>query len=233
MNQSDLGIRLRQSFGGEPGHEGSPHQATLTDLEKKCVDTLEARGRGIDCAYPARDLAYRLNLDVDESGDLQTEDYAKRNLRELINHLIISHNIPIICRAGPGGGYFLPDSEAEVEEFYRSFHRRAMTGLVKASRGKKAAFVDIVGQLSFAFDSAEGAAAIERLSLTPDADPVPAWVQLVTRFLDKISAEPDRYAAEIRRIQGAYGDIFVPLETVRELKSKTAELQDLLARIAA
>jgi len=107
-----------------------------------------------------------------------------------------------------------------------------MTGLVKASRGKKSAFVDIATQLVLGFDSPETKEAVERLQLTPDSDSVPAWVSMVTQFLDRLSGNPEKYAAEIRHIQQQYGDIFVPAEKVRMLREKTAEFQQLLREIA-
>jgi len=67
---------------------------------------------------------------------------AKRRLRSVINHLIIRHGIPIMCEAGKGGGYYLPGDESEVEQNHARFHRRAMTGLMKASRARKSAYGD-------------------------------------------------------------------------------------------
>jgi len=195
------------------------HNPELTPLERDCLSALEESGTGNKAALSAKALA----ADIGEE---------PRDLRSLINHLIITHGIPIVCKAGTGGGYFLPASEAEISEFYQTFHRRAMTGLDKASRGKKGAFVEIVSQLSLGFDEPGNREAIDKLRLCPEDDPVPAWVQVVTRFLDRMADSPEKYAAEIRRIQSAYGDIFVPREKVRLLKEKTAEFQRLLREIA-
>ena len=206
------------------------HDLQLTDLESKCLDTLQQRGAGEKVAISAADLARAVGLEdyASEGGT----DEGKRDLRHLINHLIISHSIPIMCKAGFKGGYFLPGDETEVQRFYGAFHRRAMTGLVKASRGRKASFVDIMTQLSLGFDDPETKEALEQLRLTADADPVPAWVQIATRLLDRISDDPERYAAEIRKLQGKYGDIFVRREKVSELKRMTAQFQELLKEIA-
>jgi hypothetical protein len=204
------------------------HLEALTPLEQRCLSVLEEKGLGQAAALPAAALTAAVGL---ESGD-RNEDHGKRHTRKLINHLIMTHRIPIICQAGAGGGYYLPGDEAEVARFYKTFHARAMTGLVKASRGRKAAFVEIITQLSLGFDDPAAQAAIERLRLTPDEDPVPAWVQLTTRLLDRLQADPQRYAAEIRELQRAYGDIFVPRDKVVELKKRTAEFQQLLAEIA-
>ena len=219
MDMSELGI----------GADGT-HRGELTDLEDRCMRVLKGRGKGLAAAISAEQLTWALGLDFD--GYNPVED-GKRSVRTLINHLIISHGKPIMCRAGKGGGYFLSGSVADVEGFERAFHKRAMTGLIKMSRGKKAAFVEIVGQLSLGFDDPETQAAIEKFQLTPDQDPTPAWVDLTTKFLDRISDDPEKYSSQIRAIQEKYGDIFVPRETVRELKAKTSEFQQLLSRIAA
>ncbi len=217
MRETDLGIQ------GDGTHEKA-----LTPLESDCLRILEERGSGKDMALPARHLTCMLGLDSADAAS----DHGTRNTRTLINHLIITHRLPIICQAGSGGGYYLVGSEGESEQFYRSFHARAMTGLIKASRGRKAAYVDKMLQLTLGFDDPESAAALERLRLSPEEDPVPAWVHLTTRLLDRLHSDPQRYADEILKLQRAYGDIFVPRDKVTVLKQKTAEFQQLLAEIA-
>ena len=215
MKESDLGI-----------YEGK-HDEKLTPVESCALEILEDRGKGSGAAISAREFATDLNRESDlDMGQKQ------RDVRKLVNHLIMTHGIPIICQAGPGGGYYIAACEAEVTRFYTTFHRRAMTGLVKASRGKKSAFVDIATQLVLGFDSPETQASVERLQLTPEGNSVPAWVSMVTQFLDRLTGNPEKYAAEIRNIQEQYGDIFVPREKVRMLKEKTAEFQRLLREIA-
>lgn len=215
MKDENIGIR-----------QDGTHFPYLTDVEKACVNILQDRGQGRKTAISAEMLAHEIY-----GAGRDTIEQAKRDVRRLINHLIINHNIPIICMAGIGGGYWLPANKEEVEEFYTSFHKRAMTGLIKAARGKKAAFVDIMEQLTLWFDEPEGQKALEKVKLSLEADPVPVWVRLVTRYLARLQEDPEKYATEIRKIQQAYGDIFVPRETVRQLKVKTREFQDLLGRI--
>lgn len=199
------------------------HTPDLTAVEQRCLNILLIQGKGPDAVISQQRLAELV---------FGRGDDCRRELRTLINHLIITHGISIMCRAGKGGGHYLPGSENDVNDFFRAFHKRSMTGLIKASRGKKASFVEIVTQLSLGFDDAENRAVLERLNLAPDDDPVPAWVQVVTTFLDRIAGDPRRYATEIRKIQQTYGDIFVPREKVRLLKEKTAEFQKLLREIA-
>jgi hypothetical protein len=214
MNNSDLGIDRRTGA----------HQAALTSLEAECVETMKKRGCGRIAAISAADMAFALFEDGGERG--------KRDLRTLINHLIMTHSLPIMCEAGGGGGYYLPGDAKEAERFKAAFRRRSMTGLVKASRGSKAAFVDMMAQYTLGFDDPETVTVIEHMRFLPENDGTPAWVQLVTKFLDRISQDPKLYAAEIRRIQHTYGEIFVPREKVTMLKEKTAEFQKLLSEIA-
>jgi len=89
----------------------------------------------------------------------------------------------------------------------------------------------MVSQLTLGFDDPEQQAALERLRLTPEADPVPAWVQLMTRFLDRLAADPEGNAEAIRRIQKEYGTIFVEKQTMKRLKEETAKFQTLLREI--
>ena len=221
------------------------HDETLTEIERECLDALQSRGVGFKSAISAESLTITLGLDYedvgtkDEDGEMldpaliekKKIDLGKRKTRTLINHLIITHDIPIICKAGMNGGYFLAGNPTEVDEFYRTFHRRAMTGLLKASRGRKASFVSIMTQLSFGFEVEGDKEAIERLRLLPDGDQAPAWVQMVTKFLGRLADDPQKYADEIRQIQRTYGDIFVPRDKIEMLRTKTAEFQKLLSEI--
>lgn len=215
MTYSELGINKKTGT----------HQAELTALELACISVLLKRGCGKTAAISAADLADRLFRDGGEVG--------KRNLRALINHLIMTHSEPIMCEAGPGGGYYNPGVTAETERFKTTFHKRSMTGLVKASRGSKAAYVDIMYQYTLGFDDPETQAAVEHMRFLPEEDPTPAWFQLATKLLDRFSSDPVAYAAELRTLQEKYGDIFVPREKVAMLKAKTAEFQKLLSEIAA
>jgi hypothetical protein len=152
----------------------------------------------------------------------------KRQVRETINSLIITHGISICCMAGNGGGYWLPASKEDVEGNYRAFHRRAMTGLVKAARGRKAAYADAMVQLSLGF---EGEAKMHRDIADvpgPGEDGPPAWVAVVTGLLQQVKGDPAKYAAEIKRIQEEFGDIFVRRDQVAKIKQLSSELSRVL-----
>lgn len=209
-------------------HPDGRHDTVLTVAERRCIDTLKDRV-GMENAIPAGSLAGMVI-------GSESPSMATRKLRQLINHLIINHDIPIICQAGIGGGYWLPGSADEVEHFHAAFRKRAMTGLIKACRGKKAAFVDLVTQLTIEFDQETNptgqSPALERLKLVPDPDPIPASVQVITAQLRRYHDEPEKFAAEIRQIQRDFGEVLIPRDRLRRIKRATARLQDLLKDVA-
>lgn len=188
-------------------------------------------------AIPARELAEKLPMVVEGGGGKTSRkrsgDARERELRRVVNRLIIKHGIPIMCEAGPGGGYYLPAFDTEVEDNHARFRQRAMTGLMKASRSRRSAYADAVIQLTLGFDGPEGDAARQRIGLPPrrGTEP-PAWVQVVTRLLDRVKGDPERYADQIRAIQDQYGDIFVPRYKVRELKEELGKVQKMLGELA-
>jgi len=149
----------------------------------------------------------------------------KRDIRTLHNHLLIHHpNVPLLSAAGPRGGYWMAETEAEAKAFYATFRRRGMTGLVKASRGKKAVLADIVQQLTFEFEDLAGD--------SPDAD-VPgsasAPIEVVDALLEKMTRNPERFAGELRRLGEKFGSVLLPKDQVQLLTAKAAELQALVA----
>ena len=215
MRETDLGYD-KETFA---------HDMTLTAMEENCIDIMHNRGAGMEAAISAIDLTDALDL-----GSGKSPADATRGARKLINHLIMTHKLPIICQAGYGGGYYLTGAPAETEQFYRTFVARGKTGLFKASCGRRAAYVDITYQYTLGFDDEPGAPPKRQQFALDDGPPV--WVQVVSKCLDRAAADPGRYAAELATLQKKYGDIFVPRETVRQLREKTAEFQQLLQQIA-
>jgi len=201
---------------------------------------------GKPSAIPAPELAAVLPLaagdddnDPEASGagkkqkKTRTQGALERHLREIINRLVIKHGIPIMCEAGPGGGYYLPAGSTEVEANHARFHQRAMTGLMKATRSRRSAYADEVLQLTFDYDGELGDVVRARLGMPPrlSTEP-PAWVQLVTKLLDRVKGDPRAYAEQIRAIQERYGDIFVPQYKVRELKEELSKVHRMLEELA-
>jgi hypothetical protein len=151
----------------------------------------------------------------------------KRDVRRLQNHLLTRHdNIAVLSAAGPGGGYWIAESEKEASEFYDTFRKRGMTGLVKASRGKKAALIDMMQQLSFEFEDL-----VDKTFDGPVARRVgpPAAIDVVDAFLSKMTANPEQFADGLRKIGAKYGSVLLPKEHVKQLAAKAAELQQLVA----
>ena len=155
-------------------------------------------------------------------GELAMAD--TRAIRRIINHLITHHDIPVNCKPGLGGGYGLMRDEEEVDAFYRGFRRRAMTGLVKAARGRRSALVEMIEQLSL-FELNDATATPPRDHRGGrERDDIPAFVQVVTRLLDRMAGDPDRYAAQIAEIQDRYGDIFLPRARVQRIRNLSEKL---------
>lgn len=197
------------------------HSRDLTELEADAVRILNDKAKGIGSALSALQLACALF-------DGASIEQDKRNVRHLVNHLIVSHRIPICSMSGKDGGYFFPITKDEETLVYNARKKRAITGLVKMSQGRKNALVDSAEQLVLFMDNPDNQKAIERLQLVPDEGPLPAWVQLVTRLLDKLSRDPKRYAIEICELQRQFGDMFVPRETMKQLRTAAKTINTLL-----
>lgn len=153
-------------------------------------------------------------------------DRWKRDVREMYNHLLNRHDhIPILSQAGSGGGYWIAESDAELDVFYDAFRKRGLTGLVKASRGKKAVMADMVSQLSFDFELED------RTKLAPvrPGSDVSLPVQVVDQFLERMLANPERFAGDIRRLSRKFGGVLFSNAEVRTLRHKVRELSDLVA----
>lgn len=157
----------------------------------------------------------------------------KRRVRDAVNGLIITHGISICCQAGTGGGYYLPANEADVESNHRAFHRRAMTGLVKAARGRKAAYADAMVQLTLGFETEAETYRGASSGAQSGEDGPPAWVTVVTGLLQQVKGDPAKYASDIKRIQDEFGDIFVRRDQVARIKQLSSELSRVLEGLQA
>jgi len=154
----------------------------------------------------------------------------KRDVRRLQNHLLTRHdNIPILSQSGTGGGYWIAETEYEAAEFYGTFRKRGLTGLVKASRGKKAVLVDMVRQITFEFDDLVDQG--EQTGLIRTRVEAPTPIEMVDAFLEKMTANPEKFADGLRKIGQKYGSVLLPRGAVKELSNKAAELQVLVESI--
>jgi len=226
-------------FGIDPqtGH----HDRRLTWAESRFVGILWLDHVGEAAAVRADRLAimFFLGLDITQSGDyladatpraLKEVGLWKRSVRFLQNHLLFQHdNIPVFSRSGIGGGYFIAGDDSEAEDFYRAFRQRGMTGLIKATRGKKASFIDAVEQLSFEFEDmvdqvgAPMAVRQNKRSLMP--------VEVVDAFLDKMTRDPEQFADGLRAIGEKYSSVLLPQKTVSLIQSRVAELESLVGSL--
>ena len=153
----------------------------------------------------------------------------KRTVRYMVNHLIIDHDQAILSKAGVDGGYWIAESKEEVDEFYGTFRKRAMTGLTKAARGKKAVMASIVKQLAFEFDDLKGA---ERPALMKPYDYESAPLAVMTAFLDKMTREPEKFETELRILRDKFGKVLMPKEDFGRIQALSRQLTEVLARVA-
>jgi hypothetical protein len=158
----------------------------------------------------------------------QENDAAKRQIRTLHNHLLMMHDqVPILSAAGLIGGYWIAESEEEAAAFFETFRKRGLTGLVKASRGRKAALVDMMQQLSFEFDDlvdqTDTYAGFVRRRVS---DPTP--IEVVDAFLERMMANPEKFSDGLRKIGQKYGGVLLPKDQLAAVKSKAAELTQLM-----
>ena len=149
-----------------------------------------------------------------------------RDVRRMHNHLLKYHSrIAILSKAGIGGGYWIAESEAEAQAFYDTFRKRGITGLVKASRGKKAVLADMVKQLAFDFDL------IDKSGMAAPGQPgseVSLPVEVVDRFLEKMLEQPEKFADDLRKLSVKFGSVLLPKARAAQIKKTAAELSALM-----
>jgi len=58
-------------------------------------------------------------------------------------------------------------------------------------------------------------------------------VSVVTGLLEQVKGDPAKYAAEIKRLQEQFGDIFVRRDRVEKLKELSGELSRVLEGLQA
>lgn len=206
----------------------------LTYAEHAFLDVIWIDHVGKDNRISAEAFArkYAINMDVYVFTKKTLEGW-KRKVRAMQNHLLFNHDLPVLSRAGNYGGYWIAETSEEGKVFYGSFRKRAMTGMVKASCGKKSAMVDMVTQLSFQFEDL-----VDKVG--PDLARRPGMrgdtpVEIVDAFFRKMTEDPERYADGLRRIGEKYGSVLMPRrrfdQMIAAMKAKTAELQGLVASL--
>jgi hypothetical protein len=167
-----------------------------------------------------------LDLMTSTKGHRKQLDEWKRDVRSMHNHLLKRHeHIPILSKAGHGGGYWVAKSEEELHAFYESFRKRGLTSLVKAARGKKAVLVEMVRQLSFDFELRDRTA-LE--PVRPGSD-VSMPVEVVDQFLERMLSDPERFSGDLQRLSKKFGNVLFSKAQASAMKSKIRELNELAA----
>lgn len=217
MRQEDLGINPKS---------GEHLKIPLTHAESAFLGIIWVDHVGRDNAISAIDLAekYQARLHLPE-----TREEIKRDVRHLQNHLIIKHDIPVYSAAGRGGGYWIGE-EADAKGFYECFRERGLTGLTKASRGRRSGMIDVVMQMSFQWRDL-----VAKAGLTPpegEDQSIEAPIQVVDAFLQRMVTNPERFAQGLRQLGEKYGSVLIPRDRydaiVANLRAKSAEISDLV-----
>lgn len=228
MKHEDLGFDLKTG----------QHNKVLTITESCFIGILWEDYIGSDNKISADELAVKFNCAMDgfepdpkqllRLKKIKTSrlDKEKRAIRCIHNHLLTVHdNISILSKAGHGGGYWIAENKEEAVEFYDTFRKRGMTGLVKASRGKKAALVDMMEQVTFEFeDLATDIGIFDNTGVSGD----PAAIAVVDSFLGRMLENPARFSTGLKRLSKKYGSILLDKTEVAAMKNKAAELSRLV-----
>lgn len=231
-----------EDFGIEP--QTGLHEKNLTRAENIFVGILWVDHVGEENALPADDLAIKFHVGLNELEELtkqdlerrkylmtvtaanrQTLDRWKRDVRKMHNHLLKRHDhIPVLSKAGQGGGYWIAESDAELDAFFNAFRQRGLTGLVKASRGKKAVLAEMVQQLSFDFNLED------KTDLEPvrPGSGVSLPVEVVDQFLERMLSQPDKFAKDIQKLSNKFGAVLFSKFKAQAIRKKVAELGRLL-----
>jgi len=179
---------------------------------------------GMGSRFERLELKRLLYLMKSTENNRRQLDRWKRDVRFMHNHLLNEHDhIPILSRAGSGGGYWIAENEAELAAFFDSFRKRGLTSLRKASRGKKAVLVEMVSQLSFDFELEDKT---ELQPVRPGSG-VSLPVQVVDQFLERMLAQPEKFSDDIRRLSNKFGNVLFSKTQANAMKAKIMELNEL------
>ncbi|MBA3028939.1 MAG: hypothetical protein FP814_05420 [Desulfobacterium sp.] len=221
MKAEDMGFNTKTGY----------HTRLLTRAENVFVGILwDHVGR--DNRLSANELAARFDAEYNLA-EVQTLEAVKRDCRILHNHILLYHDqVPILSAAGTHGGYWIAESNADAVEFYDAFRKRGMTGIVKASRGRKAALVDMMQQLSFEFDElTDRSGQNENTGWVRQRVDDPTPIEVVDAFLERMTRDPEKFSDGLRKIGAKYGGVLLPKEQIALLKNKTAELSLLMEKL--
>lgn len=217
-----------EDFGYDP--RTFVHDKRLTRAEGLFVGILWVDHVGRDNAIPADDLAneFALAMGVYPSSRSEIEEW-KRDVRRMQNHILRKHDhIPVLSMSGRGGGYFIAATDQEAERFYRAFRQRGMTGLVKATAGKKESMVEAVEQLAFQFEDMVDRTMPSSFEMKTARGTIAP--EIVDSLLEKMSLDPEKFAIDLRKIREKFfsGAVLLEKERLAAMRAKTAELQAMI-----
>ena len=241
MKLEDLGINSRTGY----------HNRTLTHAENCFLGLLWIDHVGEDNKISADKLAIAFKVALTDGGGEtippghmieMLKDYRqyaagylsllKRDVRRMQNHLLMQHDhISVLSKSGNGGGYWVADSEEEAEKFYDSFRQRGLTGLVKASRGKKSVMVEMMTQLSFEFEDIIDKSDIRLPTSDFQRSGASTAMAVVDAFLEKMLSNPEKYTEDLKKIGQKFGSVLLPKKQVAAMQHKAAELQEILSEL--
>ena len=158
----------------------------------------------------------------------------KREIRRMHTHILQKHDdIPVISKSGNDGGYWIAETEDEATEYYYSSRKRGLTGLIKASRAKKAAVVEAVEQLAFEFEDLVDRSALPEIrELKGNKQMAP---DIVDALLGKMTSDPEQFADGLRKIREKYfaGGVLLGKDRLAAMRAKTRELSEMVAGLDA
>jgi len=208
------------------------HDRRLTRAEGCFVGIIWVDFMGAENKITANEFAVRYAygmIGVDISEDPREVDGWKREIRRMHTHILQKHDdVPVISKAGHDGGYWIAETEEEATEYYYSSRKRGLTGLIKATRAKKAAVVEAVEQLAFEFEDLVDRTLPEVKELKRDKQMAP---DIVDALLGKMTSNPEQFADGLRKIREKYfaGGVLLGKDRIAAMRVKTAELSEMVA----
>ena len=224
MKFEDLGYCLKTGV----------HDRRLTRAEGCFVGIVWVDHMGAENKITANEFAcaYAYGTDREEiNGHPKEIEMWKREIRYMHTHILQKHDdIPVISKAGNDGGYWIAESEEEATGYYYSSRKRGLTGLIKASRAKKAAVVEAVEQLAFEFeDLTDRTPLVTFGELKRSGGKMPT--DIVDALLGKMTQDPEQFADGLRNIREKYfaGGVLLDKTRLAAMRVKTQELSDMVA----
>jgi len=170
-------------------------------LADKLVDILEENHLGEKNAVSGKKLSALLEIE-------------ERRLRKLVNFLIFKYGTPVVSSATPGSsGYYLAETEVELERFYRSFRTRGCTGLIKAAHAERKTLLEMSLELV--------------LEQYKENDRIPGATEAFSTLLDIFSKNPELYTSDMDDLRKKAIPVLVTKERLSAINEAAKNLQEL------